>query len=249
MQTDSELKRAVRISEGEGGRQAGGCSDCAHVQSCLSRSLAGTNLMPIFESAIDADHIIDAGEPLVRAGDNFDALYVIKSGSFKAIVGENPANILGFYFATHLVGLESISKRKHSSGLVALERSLVCELNYQKLLDLFRRFPTVKVHFIEAMSGQLNESLTLFSVIRAGTVLQRVATFVLYLAAQHDRRKLASVDIVLPMGRTDISNFLGISPESLSRALTSLSKKRLLQVFNRRVTVLNRDALAALAGG
>lgn len=246
MKSEAPPKIIARPADVAIGRDIGGCSNCAHLQSCLSKSLSGSKALSTFEGAIEADRVIDAGERLIVEGDIFTALYVVKSGSFKAIAGANPANIMGFYFATNLVGLESIGKGAHLTSYIALERSVVCQLNYQKLLERFRRFPSVRIDFTETMSAQFNESLLLFSLIRAGTVLQRVGAFLLYVAAQNDRRKLVDLEIVLPMGRTDISNFLGISPESLSRSLTTLSKKSLLKVLNRRVTLLDRAALAEI---
>lgn len=224
------------------------CSDCALLHKCLPRSLADTNLLPIFESAVTGNFAIDAGEDLLGDSDDmrFSLLFVVKSGTFKAVNRQNEANIQMFYFTNNLIGLEAIGQKRFESRIIALERSVVCAVDYEKLLDMLNRFTLVKKHFIESISSQHLESLRLFAIIRSGSVQQRVVAFLLFISEQQKRRGQAFLDMVLPMGRTDISNFLGVSPESLSRTLTSLSKKRFIKVFNRRVTLLNYDILSRM---
>ncbi|MBB3047469.1 CRP/FNR family transcriptional regulator [Litorivivens lipolytica] len=222
------------------------CSECALLNRCLPRSLADTNLLPIFESAVSGNFAIDAGEDLLSDETKFSLLFIVKSGTFKAINRINEANIQAFYFSGNLIGLEAIGQRQFDSRIIALERSVICAVDYDKLLDLLNRLNQVKKHFIETISLQHLESLRLFAIIRSGSVQQRVAAFLLFISEQQKRRGQAFLDMVLPMGRTDISNFLGVSPESLSRTLTSLSKKRLIKVFNRRVTLMNYDALSKM---
>lgn len=223
------------------------CSSCAHLKSCLPRSLVGSDLLATFEDMVGSSQTIERGKPLFMAGDAFSQLYIIKSGTFKAVIGDKASAILGFTFPTHIVGLDSVSTGIHTHSLIALERAVVCDFNYLELGDQFQRLPGVGVNIINAMSAQIANTLSLFLVIQGGTVLQRVATFLLYLAKQYDSLNLGSADIVLPMGRTDISKFLGISAESLSRTLSHLSKTGMLRVNNRRITLLDRDALAEIA--
>lgn len=248
MQTTSGLRFNVEVKPPLESRKTD-CSSCAHVQSCLPRSLVGSDLLSVFEDVVESSQIIERGQPLFEMGDTFSQLHIIKSGTFKAVSVGTTSVIMGFHFPTNVVGIDSISTGYHTHSLIALERAVVCNLNYLKLLEQFRRFPQVEVSFINAMSAQFDESMSLFMVIRCGTVLQRVATFLLYVTEQYGRLNLASADIVLPMGRTDISNFIGVSAESLSRNLTHLSGAGILRVFNRRITLIDREALAGIALG
>lgn len=229
------------------GSDKAACSSCAHLQVCLPGSLVGSKLLSVFEDMVGGSQVIERGQPLFMAGDVFSELYIIKSGTFKAVVDKKSSAILGFNFPTNVVGLESVSTGTHTHSLIALERSVVCNLNYLEVAEQFQRLPGVGVSIIYAMSAQIANTLSLFLVIQGGTVLQRVATFILYVAEQYDSRNLASDDITLPMGRTDISKFLGISAESLSRSLSHLTKAGVLKVKNRRITLTDRDALAGLA--
>lgn len=196
---------------------------------------------------VGESQVIERGQPLFMAGDAFSELHIIKSGTFKAVFDKKSSPILGFNFPTNVVGLESISTGTHTHSLIALERAVVCNLNYLDLAEKFHSLPGVGVSIINAMSAQIANTMSLFLVIQGGTVIQRVATFMLYVAEQYDNRSLASDDIVLPMGRRDISKFLGISAESLSRSLSHLTKAGVLKVQNRRITLIDRDALGEVA--
>ena len=56
--------------------------------------------------------------------------------------------------------------------------------------------------------------------------------------------------IELPMGRSDIADYLGLTKETISRVLASLKSKRVVRpdALNR-IEVLDRDALADIAEG
>jgi len=244
MQSNSGQK-LIPLQSQAGNKAA--CSSCAHLQSCLPGSMVGSNLLTAFEGMVVSSQIIERSKPLFMAGDVFSELHIIKSGTFKAVIGNKASAILGFNFPTNIVGLDSVSTGIHPYSLIALERAVVCSFNYHEMADKFQRLPGFGVSIINAMSAQIATTLSLFLVIQGGTVLQRVATFLLYVAEQYDCRNLESVNIVLPMGRTDISKFLGISAESLSRTLTHLTKTGNLRVNNRRITLIDRDALAEVA--
>ena len=77
------------------------------------------------------------------------------------------------------------------------------------------------------------------------TSLERVAAFLL----EMDRRLLAAGVMALPMCRRDIADYLGLTLETVSRALSELHKKgylRFLGQTQREIVVLNPAGLAEL---
>ena len=77
------------------------------------------------------------------------------------------------------------------------------------------------------------------------TSLERVAAFLL----EMDRRLLAAGVMALPMSRRDIADYLGLTFETVSRALSELHKKgylRFLGQTQREIVVLNPAGLAEL---
>jgi CRP/FNR family nitrogen fixation transcriptional regulator len=77
------------------------------------------------------------------------------------------------------------------------------------------------------------------------TSLERVAAFLL----EMDRRLPVAGVMALPMGRRDIADYLGLTLETVSRALSELHKKgylRFLGQTQREIVVLNSAGLAEL---
>ena len=81
------------------------------------------------------------------------------------------------------------------------------------------------------------------------SAVEKVASF-LYLLATHadpeNQMKGASVTIELPMKRSDIADFLGLTIETISRQLTNLRKRGLIDIQDRRtVTIASMERLEA----
>jgi CRP/FNR family nitrogen fixation transcriptional regulator len=77
------------------------------------------------------------------------------------------------------------------------------------------------------------------------SALERVATFLL----EMDRRLTAANIIALPMCRRDIADYLGLTLETVSRALSNLQHRHILDFLGpsqRQIVLLDREQLASL---
>ena len=77
------------------------------------------------------------------------------------------------------------------------------------------------------------------------TAPERVAGFLLKMAKRID----LSNEIELPMSRQDIADYLGLTIETVSRALSEFKRKGYLKVagpYHREIIVLNRAGLTEL---
>ena len=78
--------------------------------------------------------------------------------------------------------------------------------------------------------------------------MEKVATFLLMMADQAGEDKDAAMG--LPMTRSDIADYLGLSMETVSRTLTKLKQNRLVAIPTPdRIKILDRDRLGELAAG
>jgi CRP/FNR family transcriptional regulator len=77
------------------------------------------------------------------------------------------------------------------------------------------------------------------------TATERLATFLLLLA---ERAGAGTTVVNLPMSRSDIADFLGLTKETVSRVISALKRERVirLQALDR-VEILDRGALEELA--
>lgn len=92
---------------------------------------------------------------------------------------------------------------------------------------------------IEALS-RLEDHLL---VVGRVTAPEKVGSFLLDIERRNPCR---AADIQLPISRYDIADYLGISVETVSRALSDLTRRGCIQMTGpRTVRIVNRDALAA----
>ena len=78
---------------------------------------------------------------------------------------------------------------------------------------------------------------------------QRVASFLVDVAARYARLGYSARHFILRMRRTDMANFLALKHETVSRAMTRLDDLRLIAVERREVRVLDDAGLRRMAAG
>ena len=76
---------------------------------------------------------------------------------------------------------------------------------------------------------------------------QRLAAFLMDLATGHQAQEPPAAAFELRMSRDDVASHLGLALESVSRQLTQFRAAGLLEVQNRRIELLDVDALRAIA--
>ena len=75
---------------------------------------------------------------------------------------------------------------------------------------------------------------------------EKVASFLVTLAERNGTPNGGYISFSLPMSRTDIADFLGLTVETVSRTLTRLRKENLIALENPQ-TVLIRDMRALIS--
>ena len=82
------------------------------------------------------------------------------------------------------------------------------------------------------------------------TAEERLVSFLILLSQNQVRRGLVADPITLPMTRSDIADYLGLTIETVSRTLSSLKKKGLIELEDTtHVHLVDRDRLEDLAAG
>ena len=82
------------------------------------------------------------------------------------------------------------------------------------------------------------------------TAKEKVASFLLMLARRQEHRGEESDTIQVPMSRSDIADYLGLTIETVSRTLTQLRKEATITLRdNRHIEAVGIDMLEDLAEG
>ena len=225
-----------------------GCGPCRQRRFCLPRSLAGDELAA-FAAITRAWRPLTAGRFVFRQGGPCRAVFALKAGSVKLtqISAEGSEAVLGFAFAPGVIGLGGIGEGCYDCSAVALEHCAVCEIPFDALCRLSEYISPLQRNFLRILSQTIVAEQKLAAVLSTGDAAQRLAAFLLHMAAQNQRRGLSTHQVMLPMSRHDIGNFLGMTLETVSRLFSRLARRGWIRVRRREITLLDRDALDATA--
>ena len=193
--------------------------------------------------------VLHAGETIYQSGERFDKLYILNSGFFK-IVNLSPdgrEQVVGLKFRGDWLGFDGIAHGEYSCDAVAMDTGEVWVIRYDALLAACTAQPALLTVLHEAMSREIardRDSLMSVCTLPADA---RVAEFLRYWAESLAKRGLRTDQITLRMTRAEIGNYLGMTLETVSRALSKLARQQLI-VFaekgRRDLLIPDVDALA-----
>jgi len=185
-------------------------------------------------------------EVLIKQHASFDHIIAVRSGSFKALSDKKttPTCIQQFYLPGELIGFQGIHNKLYPFTVIALETSSVCKINFEKLISIANKIPTLQRHLFALMSQNLTHDYVINPNSDAD---ERVATFLLGLSIRFKRRGLSANAFRLSMSRQDIGNHLGLATETVSRILSSFAQQKLIQIQRREVSLLAPTALHEIA--
>jgi CRP/FNR family transcriptional regulator len=188
---------------------------------------------------------------LYRANEPFRSLFAIRFGHFKTfqINTSGSPQITGFQMAGELLGMDAINVGRNHCSAVALEDAEVCEIPFPKLEGLFGKFPALQHDFHRMMSREITRKLNAMLLLGNMRADRRFAVFLLNLGSRYATLGYSSTNFLLRMSREEISNYLGLTIESGSRALSKLRNKGWLRVDHRNLEILDATRLEDLAAG
>jgi len=174
--------------------------------------------------------VVHEGDRIYRAGERFVNLYVINSGLIKLInlAADGREQVAGVKFRGDWLGLDGIADGEFACDAIAMDTGEVWVLGYDKLLKACAREPSLMNLLHKAMSRQIASSRDSLMSICTLPADARVADFLRFLAESLAERGLRTDQILLRMTRAEIGNYLGMTLESVSRALSRLARDKVI---------------------
>ncbi|MEJ2480678.1 MAG: fumarate/nitrate reduction transcriptional regulator Fnr [Acidihalobacter sp.] len=225
------------------------CADCQLQDLCLPIGISRTDVERL-DQIVSRKRPLQRGSTLFNQGDQFGALYAIRSGSIKSytVSDDGREQINAFHLPGEILGLDAISEGMHPSAAVALETTSVCELPFDRLHSLAHEIKGLQHQLLRVMSRELNADERFMRILASRNAEERLAGFLLNLASRHGMRGYSSTEFNLSMSRHDIANYLGLAVETVSRLFTRFQQDGLIEAHRKAVKILQRDALAEMAG-
>ena len=223
------------------------CGFCSLRELCWPMGLESSDLARL-QSMVRRLGPLRAGNHLFGVGDRFTAIYAVRSGCIKSysINAGGHELVHGFHLRGELLGFDAAHPDRHRCNAVILESSSVCVIPYRDIARLSVEFHSVLSQVLRLMSREFSRRL-MFAEGSCAT--QRIAAFLLDIHSRLHQPGSAEYEFRLPMSREDISNYLGISPETLSRLIAKLRRNGLSDVDRRRIRLVDSVRLDLIAQG
>lgn len=225
--------------------QAHSCSHCAISQLCLPVGISQHEIVKL-EALVNQAKVLHAGDFVHHQGDDFSNLYAVKSGTLKSVRVDEFGNehIMAFHLPGELVGLDGIYPEKYSYSVVALNTAAMCEMNYHDLSELCTTIPSLQKQLFRILSRDIYETQLSAASNNDLTAEQRVASFISNLSTRYEVRGYSATEFQLAMSRQDIANHISLAPETVSRVLKRFKNNKILDIQNRKITILDSIALS-----
>jgi CRP-like cAMP-binding protein len=177
-------------------------------------------------------------------GDRSDCWFKVVSGTVRIckLMADGRRHVAEFCFAGNCFGLDALRERRFAAeavGDVIVMRfpRAVTERLIEERPDLSRRICDMTMRSL----GQAQARM-----LRLGrmTAPERVASFLLELAERRDA--IRAVDV--PMSRSDIADYLGLTVETVCRMLSTFKRAGIIAIPSpHRIEICDREALEAVS--
>ncbi|HLJ64499.1 MAG TPA: helix-turn-helix domain-containing protein [Stellaceae bacterium] len=189
----------------------------------------------------------EAAEILFSEGDNAENVYEVVSGTLRLykLLPDGRRQITGFLSAGDLLGLSADEAYLYSAE--AITEVTLCRYKRSAFERLIDEVPGFARRLLAVTSRELRVAQDQMLLLGRKSAVEKVASFLLLLAErQGEDRDMIEV----PMTRTDIADYLGLTIETVSRSLSRLKQEEIIALPQAtRVAIYDRDRLEDLAAG
>jgi len=224
-----------------------GCENCPVLKTVLFSSLTRdqiSRLGCVFRPAHYRKNQI-----LYFEGGSALHIFALHSGLLKQVKSlENGKDrITGVLFPGQMFGLEALSDKLYPLTAVTVRDSEICAAPREEFVDFLHSNPDIALGMVRFLIGELGRTRTQLTDMSFKDARMKVATFLLSLVSVDSGGGNGALSLNLPLSRQEISEVLELSPETVSRTLTSFRREELVVARGRHMTIQNRTGLEAVA--
>ena len=211
---------------------------------------AADTLKLLSERLTPRRRVVHAGDVVYSAGERFESLYILNSGFFKMVnlAADGREQVVSLKFRGDWLGFDGIAGGAYSCDAVAMDTGEVWVVRYDELLAASVGCPSLLSALHVAMSREIGRDRDSLMSVCTLPADARVAEFVRSWADALAKSGLRSDQITLRMTRAEIGNYLGMTLETVSRALSRLARDEVIEFAEkgrRDIRIPDVDALSA----
>lgn len=177
---------------------------------------------------------LNKGETIYLEGEQTDAVFNIITGVVKAYktAPDGSKHIIAFLFPDDMFGLSE--EGKYTNSTEALTPLALYRFPMPALQSRLAKDADLEFHVICKLLHELRESQRHAFLLTRKRALSKLAMFLQLLENLQVARDERTAEIYLPMKRSDIGEYLGMSPEAVSRAFRALTARGIIKSRDRR---------------
>jgi CRP/FNR family nitrogen fixation transcriptional regulator len=156
-------------------------------------------------------------EPLFRAGDSVEFYFKVLKGAVRScrVLADGRRHIGEFFLVGDFIGLDAAEHYAFTAEAIC--ETTVIRYSRRKVDALAAEEPRIGQSLVEIMRARLAEARERMLLLGHMTAMERIATFLVTLSERRSDGRIS-----LPMTRTDIGDYLGLTMETVSRAFSQL---------------------------
>jgi CRP-like cAMP-binding protein len=188
------------------------------------------------------------GAEIYRADDAAEATFNIVSGVVKAsrTASDGSEHIAAFLFPGDVFGLSAEGRYVNSAK--AITRVMAYQLPVSAFHDHLSKDAALEFHVIRKLFHELRQTQRHAFLLSQRGAVSKLAMFLQMLEQLQSARGEPAAEIYLPMGRSDIGDYVGMSLGAVSRGLQALTRRGVIRSRDRRhVKIIDRKAFEKLA--
>lgn len=191
-----------------------------------------------------------AHETVFHEADEADSLFIITSGvaSVSKYLPNGRRQVAGFLYPSDFFGLAVAGC--YANSVSAVTDLTVCHFVRTQFEALLYAFPKLEMSVLGQSSHELAEAQEQMLLLGRKSALERLASFLLMISGRVRRNGQSDSPLWLPMNRSDIGDYLGLSTETTSRGFGRLEQIGAIQrLRDARVELLDRGMLQDISEG
>ena len=223
------------------------CSSCNLRELCLPGNVCMDDLRRV-ENIVYARRRVKRGESLFKPGDEFSAVYAVRSGFFKTslIDDEGREQVTGFFMGGELLGMDGVGSGRYDGHAIALEDSEVCVMPFALIEQMSREVPALQRRLHAVLAREIVRDHGVMMLLGSMRAEERLAAFLLNLSRRFVRRGYSSSYFHLRMTREELGSHLGLKLETVSRLFSQFQAEGLIEVNQKHVRILDIAGLERL---
>ena len=224
---------------------AGPCGACAIRELSICSVLSANELTRL--CTIISTINFDPGRTVISEGEPAGDLFNVVRGSVKLykLLSDGRRQVTGFLFPGDFLGIALNDTYAYSAE--PIEPVQLCRFPRKKLETLLAELPRLERKLLGTTAHELAAAQYQIVLLGRKTAQERVASFLVSLSDRALKRRQPAAPLDVPMTRTDIADYLGLTTETVSRTLTQLRQAKLIATSQRsRIDILDSEGLKEL---